>query len=248
MFNKLILELAGDLSDISEQSTSLFHGVLMEKVNYEYGEILHISELKPFHQYLIKKEEKLFWIINTLNKEAYDNIIIPLLEEDFKSIKIKHKNLTLNIVSKSVSQILEDELIEKTYLSECGDYISINFLTPTAFKSGGKYIFYPDLRLIYQSLIKKYDSYADATKIGSKEVIEQLTENSQITFYSLRSTTFSIKGNINSFIGTITIKISGPQIMKNLVHLLFEFGEFSGVGIKCALGMGAINIKKRRKN
>lgn len=37
--------------------------------------------------------------------------------------------------------------------------------------------------------------------------------------------------------------------MANLANLLFEFGEFSGVGIKTALGMGAVKrIEGREKD
>lgn len=246
MISQLKLSICGNLEDVSAQSASIFHGVLMGHVSYEYGERLHQSELKPFQQYVEKKRDSLIWTINTLTDEAYQEIIMPMLLDDFQEIELKHKNLKLKITDKKLQSTSEQELIEKIYLNDCSGYISIDFITPIAFKSEGKYIFYPDIRLIYRSLMKKYDAFADSTKVFDDKTLEQLVNYTEITYYSLRSTTFAVKGSINSFIGTVTFKIHGAQIMKNLVHLLFQYGEFSGIGIKCALGMGAIRIKQRR--
>ena len=52
---------------------------------------------------------------------------------------------------------------------------------------------------------------------------------------------------IPAFLGTVTLKIDGPQQMVNLIHLLLRFGEFSGVGIKCAMGMGAIELLEKKE-
>ena len=40
----------------------------------------------------------------------------------------------------------------------------------------------------------------------------------------------------------ITIKLHGTDTMANFVNMLFEFGEYSGVGIKTSLGMGYMKI------
>lgn len=49
--------------------------------------------------------------------------------------------------------------------------------------------------------------------------------------------------------GKITIKIRGTQTMTNFANMLFKFGNYSGVGIKTSIGMGAIyaNQKQRRR-
>jgi len=61
--------------------------------------------------------------------------------------------------------------------------------------------------------------------------------------YDLKSVSFSLEGvKIPSFIGKITIKLHGTDTMANFVNMLFEFGEYSGVGIKTSLGMGYMKI------
>jgi CRISPR-associated endoribonuclease Cas6 len=119
-------------------------------------------------------------------------------------------------------------------------------LTPCAFKSRGKYVLMPTLKLIYQSLMNKFDSNAVDFSIKSDEVLEQLETYSEIVGYNLRSTHFHLEGvRIPSFVGRIGIKVHGPQPLVNLVHFMLAFGEYSGVGIKCALGMGGIRIIKK---
>ena len=140
MINRLQVELHGNLEDVSEQSTSIFHGVLMDHVSYEYGEVLHQSELKPFHQYIEKKGDSLIWTINTVTDEAYQEIIKPMMMDGFREIVLKHKKLRLEITDKRLFSISEQEIIENTYMNQCSGYISIDFITPTAFKSEGKYI------------------------------------------------------------------------------------------------------------
>lgn len=60
---------------LSCRSASLFQGVLMEKISPVYGEILHRSELKPYSQYLDRREEKLIWVLQTFTDTASAQLI-----------------------------------------------------------------------------------------------------------------------------------------------------------------------------
>ena len=53
------------------------------------------------------------------------------------------------------------------------------------------------------------------------------------------------KVKIPAFIGKITIKLTGTKTMTNFANMLFEFGEYSGIGIKTSLGMGCIKLNER---
>ena len=75
------------------------------------------------------------------------------------------------------------------------------------------------------------------------DTLEQICEHAQVIRYDLKSVSFSLEGvKIPSFIGKITIKLHGTDTMANFVNMLFEFGEYSGVGIKTSLGMGYMKI------
>lgn len=229
--------------------SSLFQGVLMEFVTDEYGEILHQTGLKPYAQYIEIKRECLVWNILIMTKEAKEQIVDRILSDDVSAIHIKHKDLSLPILCKKVKTITYDQLLDNEYFSNGSRLAEIQFISPTAFKSKGEYVFYPDLRLIFQSAMNKFDICCPSAAVGSEEVLEQLIENSKVVRYHLRSVHFHMEGvRIPAFLGTIHIRINGPQPLVNLVHLLLAFGEYSGIGIKCAMGMGGIKrIKKEER-
>ena len=83
------------------------------------------------------------------------------------------------------------------------------------------------------------------SSIFSEELVEEFEQYTEITDYKLRSVRFSMEGvKIPSFVGECTIRIRGPQQMVNVAHMLAHFGEFSGVGIKTGLGMGALSVRE----
>ena len=115
-----------------------------------------------------------------------------------------------------------------------------------SFKSYGRYINYPDLRLIYQSLMNKYDSVLKEASMFDEDTLDMLVEGSEIVKYNLRSYLFPLQGvKIPSFFGSMTIKVTSTDTAAKFIRLLLEFGEYSGVGIKTGLGMGAIQIVRQ---
>ncbi len=147
MLAQLTIELETN-DRIGYLQSSLFHGVLMEHVSPEYAEILHESKLHPYSQYLLYKN-KLYWIISTTNQEAYQSIIEPLLKPDFDTIHLDKKDIDIKIINRSLKLSSNKELLNKFYLEQSDKYLTIEFITPTAFKSDGHYIFIPDVRLIF---------------------------------------------------------------------------------------------------
>lgn len=228
---------------ITNQKTSLLQGVLMERLDEEYAEQLHQNVLRPYSQNIIYRDGRHIWQVKTLDEEAYDKIILSLLHSDFENIHFQHNNADYKILNKNLVTSTRRELIEKYYFGECSKHVKIHFASPTAFKSEGKYIFYPDFRLIYQSLINRYDAFSKNEMIGNEEVLRQLVEYTEVLQYQLKSVAFHLEGiKIPAFIGTVLLRINGPQALVNLATLLFQYGVYSGVGIKTAMGMGAIEI------
>ena len=58
---------------------------------------------------------------------------------------------------------------------------------------------YPDLRLIYQSLMNKYDSVLKEASMFDEDTLDMLVEGSEIVKYNLRSLFIPITGSKNSF-------------------------------------------------
>ena len=233
---------------ISFQKSSLFHGALMEVIEPEYAARLHKNGLKPFSQSVQNRDNKVIWTVNAFSPESCDKLIKPLQQDSFTDVLLNHNSIDLHISGKNVCYTSYQDLVNTWYFGEHPRYISLRFCTPTAFKSSEQYVFYPDIGLILKSLINKYDSFSSSGTIWTDEVYEQLVHNIQIRNYRLKSIPFHLEGTrIPAFMGMIGIYIQGPQPLVNLVHLLLRFGEFSGVGIKASLGMGVLQIQKRRE-
>lgn len=244
MLGRLLIKIKSE-EKITYQKSSLFQGVLMEQIDCQYAEILHLNGLKPYSENLHFQDGLYIWEINVLSKEAYDKIFPPLLSSDFREIKLKHSDQNLEIMGKELLTFSYQDFIDQYYIGECPRYITIRFRTPTAFKQNGRYIFYPDLQLIYKSILGRHDSFSSIGEFQDDSFLEQLLQHSEIIRYDLRSTSFSLEGvRIPAFTGKITLKLHGPQPMVNVIHYLFHIGEFSGVGIKTAVGMGALMVEK----
>jgi CRISPR-associated endoribonuclease Cas6 len=236
----------GKREDISYQMSSLFHGVLMELLPEEYAEQLHISKLHPYTQHLELRTGEWFWIVTALNEESIQKIIVSILMS-VKKITVKKHQLEIDILDKKYQELSDREIAFSFYQQQAKKYISIQFVTPTAFKQNGKYLNYPDIRSLYLNLMNKYDAVSEQESMRDEETLDQLVENTTISRYELRSTVFCLEGvRIPAFLGRLTLRLDGAQTMANFADVLLQFGTYSGIGIKTALGMGAIRLLEER--
>lgn len=247
MLAELRMELETENEELSFYQSSNMQGVLMEQIASNYAEILHEQRLNPYSQYLELGEKK-YWIVKTLTKEAYENIIKPLLSEQFRKFDIEKKHIHVKVIKKELMIRDKKELLKNFYEGECNRFLNIEFLTPTAFKSNGSYLILPDLKCIYQSLMNKYSASCEDMDMFDLDTLEDLVNNSSIVHYKLHSTYFALEGiKIPAFKGKLSIKIQGTETMAKYARFLAEFGEYSGVGIKSAIGMGAMKVADWRK-
>ncbi len=228
--------------------SSLLHGFLMEVISPEFADSMHAATIRPYSQNLSKdKDNNWTWQIKTLTDDAWENIGGAL--ENASEIFLKHCNTKIIILSKETEETSFGKIFEDAYFSDSSSkYIELEFVTPTAFKSNGRYVNYPDIKMLLSSLIRKYDFCSDKTSVYDERLMEELVNNTSIVKYNLRSTHFHLEGvKIPSFVGKITLKVNGHPNMACMANMLVTFGQYSGVGIKNALGMGAIKIIEQRK-
>lgn len=237
MLGRMRFEIDGN--DLHTQSGSRLHGFIMEQLNAQDASAFHQSQLQPFSQSVYTEHKKKIWEISSLNKHTWD-----ILNEKLNPLQsiVLNNGEEYAIVKKDYSTIEKDEFIKKYFtLKSPNPYINLKFVTPTAFKSYGKYINYPDKRLIIQSLLKKFNAFQTDYNFISGKLLEDIEEQVILDGYKVQSNKFSLEGiKIPSFQGFITLKVYGSDILKSYLHLLVAFGEFSGIGIKSALGMGKI--------
>lgn len=227
---------------------SLFQGVLMEQIDGNYASTLHNQGIKPYSQSLLDiHHNKAVWTIRTLSDEAYENIIVPLCKEEFSSFCINHNQNCVKIIQKKLKKESEKNFIKEFYELNSQRFFTIEFLTPTAFKKDGRYFFWPDIGNIFFSIMNKYDANSARELMFSKETLEQIYNTTEIVSYKIQSCKYNLEGvKIPSFKGRITIKVSGTQTMINFVRLLLKYGNYSGIGIKTAMGMGCVHAYEGR--
>lgn len=246
VYSKLEMRLEGSL-EISNQMASTFHGALMEMLPQEYAEELHESRLHPYTQHLERRAGDWYWVVTALNEKASSIILKDTLLRR-EGVDLKRHETYLSIDQKKYQELSEAELAQAFYEGNSGKYISIRFVTPAAFKRNGLYLNYPDIQSIYSNLMNKYDASNDQDSMKDEDTLEQLVQHTTVARYRLHSTVFCLEGiRIPAFAGEMTLRIGGNRTMCSFARMLFRFGEYSGIGIKTSLGMGAIELVQDNK-
>lgn len=227
---------------------SLFHGFLMNLIDKEFASSLHNSGLKPYSQCIFynRNEGTWKWRVSTINKEAAEKVLKPLCTPAFNKVKLLKKNIDIDITEKKLKPVMSYKDLADMYYAgrDFSRVIKLRFLTPTSFKSGEEYMLFPQISNIYKSLVNKWNTYSDVIALDDSDALEHLIQHTKMVGYNLRSTSFHLEGvRIQSFIGSIKLYISGPEILVRLSNMLFDFGSYSGIGIKASLGMGGITVE-----
>lgn len=220
-------------------------GVLMEHVIPSYAAELHQLPFNPYSLYCLwdKTEGVITWRINTLTDEAYEQLLKPLLGID--SVTVRSIGATLPVTATTKTTIELKSLTDMIHNS-ADTKASLFFLTPTAFKSAGAYVFMPTVRLIFQNLLMHYNQVYEGDKEIDQDSIDYMDAHTRITAYNLHSRYYSpmvgasASRKIPGFMGTLSLSTDGPQALTGLVQMLLKFGEYAGVGIKTSMGMGGM--------
>ena len=138
MENTMLAKLEIKLKIEGEQKlnynmSSIMQGLLMEKLQTEYVEKLHIEGLHPYQQFLHINKDDYSWNIHTVTKEAEDNIIQKIINED--KFYIEKKDIKINVIQKKFSEVSYEQLLEQFYFKDGKRCITLYFETATSFKS-----------------------------------------------------------------------------------------------------------------
>lgn len=221
---------------------SLFHGALMGIIDTEYADYLHTMQLRPYSQCLYYDRDRSSWIwrLSTFDAQAAEQVLTQAISLD--KLFLRAKQAEVNITGgEVVREMTYQELLDK-HFAHTNDTrrIKLEFLSPTSFKSDNAYMIYPSERLVVGSLLNKWNAYSNV-KLEENNLLEDLRGEVYTAGYNLRMNSFSIEGTwIPAFKGMLTIGLKGNIMANRVIRLLCEFSQFSGIGIKTALGMGGV--------
>ena len=222
-----------------------FYAAFMEHLPSEVAEQLHRPHRTPLSQHLCmptKGDNSLHWVVNVLGDDA-ETEILPRLEalselqlrgcvEPFKlvlenSIHYQNVNAFWNYVAS---------------LPDCNSH-RLRFITTSAFISNERFVIFPDVRLILQSALSQWNSVAPDMQICDSDVLRMLEAQIWIRDYRLQTQRFELKSQrIPGFSGMIWLQNRLPAPLMEIWKGLLYFSTFSGLGIKTALGMGAVAL------
>lgn len=227
------------------QASSLgpyLQGLIMEQIDSGYARWLHVQPFNPYSQYCLLGADKksLSWHVNTLTDEAYQQVILPL--QQIGRFEVRSAGIACEVTGMTMTSSSQTDLTGMIYGTQ-GRHIKVEFVTPTAFRRAGSYVFMPDVRSIFQNLLMRYYQVYEGSNEVDEETLNYLSQHIRIISYRLQSRYFGhVAGRtkIPGFLGTATVGLSGPQQVLGLAHMLLRFGEFAGVGIKTSMGMGGM--------
>lgn len=229
---------------------SILHGALMEQLLEDYADYLHTENLRPYSQSIrwVRERERVIWRVSTLDQAAAE--IIGAVLQSLECIHLRQKGYTVDVQNiQCVAQRSYQDIADEYFRAEAAPRgAEIHFLTPTSFKQGGAYIILPESALILQSLLARWNRFCPDIRIEEDDLAQILALHTRLTRYDLRSVAFSVEGyNIRGFRGQIALQFAGNDMVRRILGTLLAFAPYAGVGIKTALGMGAVdtNIWKR---
>ena len=243
---------------LNPSSGVVLHALILEMINAispEYALELHSDDnrIRPYHlkNFLIQ-DGCLIIRICLLNKDLFEilNSCEMLINKDFY---LKHYDLNISFASfEIIKETSYSEFIEEYYLSdkvEVANRISSRFYSPTSFKDSQTKLYspLPDPKLIIWSTLKKWNSFApDNIKLWDENIYNDLCQKLFIKDLRIRTRKVNLnKIIIPGFTGEIEFGLKGTLQSKRLLHLLFNYSSYSGIGIKCTYGMGSIEIIKQ---
>lgn len=245
MIRSLEIKLAAPAgAKLTQSACSLLHGVLMEHIDSTYAELLHQQSLRPYSQYLYfdKERDSVYWRLTSLNKQADDELLGAAFSLP-ATVYLKKKQMEVQLVSKEyLKETSYAEIAEKCFAQPlAGKYLSCNFLTSCSFKSEGQYVIFPQPQFLLGSLIKRWNSFADKERLDALGLAQDLPQETYVADYKLSLHSFSVDGaRIPAFRGLYVLGMKNNVMCNRIIAMLGEYANYSGIGIKTALGMGAV--------
>lgn len=241
----LVLNPSEPLELTRSRASSLgpfLQGALMEHVDTDYATVLHGRSFNPYAtRCTLDDSQRITWQISTLTNVAYEQLIVPMMSVG--SITLRALGKTFEVSERRLVSA-DTKALTDLIGSEGPTKLKVRFTTPTAFKSGGAYVFMPDVRLIFQNLLMHYFYVYEGSQEVDTETLDYLVQHTRIISYNLHSQYFDHamgKGRkVPAFVGTLGLSVKGPQQLEGLCRMLLKFGEYAGVGIKTSMGMGGM--------
>lgn len=127
------------------------------------------------------------------------------------------------------------------------DTLIMDFLTPTTFKSGGIQIVFPEPRLVFSSLLGRWNAFSDVPL--SEEYTERFSAV-MVASYDLQTELVHFsRYKVVGFKGWVEYRLPADceTDFQRAVHALARFAAYAGVGAKTTMGLGQVRCTVDRE-
>ena len=243
---EIILELPKN-EKIHQAMGSILQGALMEIIGSTTAKKLHAEGLRPYSQCVYFDENKNLpiWRVNVLNDWACEKVLAPLMQQ--RQIFLRHKNYRVNLVECKIISEKSYEDLARQFMSNDAPIskgVKVNFITTASFRRNGRNVILPEIYLIIQSLLNRWNSFSNLFVVEGENLPQVLTNFFIVKEYNFYSQLFLLEHQkIDGFCGRMNANFEGDNTTNRLLGMLLEYANYTGVGIKTALGMGAVQTK-----
>lgn len=244
-----VLTCAKTIPRTDRKLAVFLNGWLMEHLDSDLVERFHQTGDNPFSIYIDEQPTMANMVFNALDTEMetiFDELLLNPNLQKFEFVSATQKEFV--ILNRTVRILTEKDLSRQFYQGGAEGWYDLKIISPITFKSQGYYQFMPDVRLFFQSLMRKYNQAIEKSEQIDIDLLDEICKKTQVVSYRLRTQRYFIhSGFVTGFLGNLTFRCHGSQTLKDYLGAMLSFGEFSGVGAKTSLGMGAIKLKNQKE-
>lgn len=197
---------------------------------------IHAAQLSPVCQYL----DGLLWHI-TLCGTACAEALLPLLQT-VTAVQLHCMPHPTAVLHREVQCITPEALLEQPP----APVLQLDLRSPTAFKSGGCYQLLPTPRLVLQSQITRWNAtFGEVYPIPTDDpaLLDALADGLMYRQLSLQSVDYRLKRQqIPGVVGSLQAHHRAEGLHLTLANALLMQANWTGMGIKTALGMGGVQV------
>ena len=168
---------------------------LLTQIPSDVAEALHSQQDHPISQFVTfdKEKDTSIWNIHLLSTEA-SALFAPAIES-IETISLHTGEIS--VVSKQPKTEIQFEDIIRQARQTTSLCTEIQFRSAASFKQNGRYVIFPQEKLILQSLVNRWNSFCEEYPLCDPDALCMLESGIYIRDYALKSVRYHLKNVLN---------------------------------------------------
>ena len=218
---------------------------MLNKTRPDFSQVLHEANsnpysLGPLHGKGLNRQGTFHLAANNDYYLTISSLSIDMSETIESLRPFIHPAHLFRLGSADCRWLSMQQTAEKQYTdllnTNAPDRFTLNFASPTCFRSQGVSMLYPTPELIFPSLLERWNRHSPlplVIKQGNLPFISKYNLNTRLVQFA--------QYRMTGFTGSVEYSFSkiSDSATRKVICALAQFSEFAGVGYKTGMGMGA---------